>query len=389
MSKIQLSGIFLAVVMVCGSIPLGFSEPLRVQLESGLETNQIQCDNSSHVLVQRTNGKLACISEKSAERMNWEIIETNISLVEYDYPLTAKHKEVTYSQNSEPLEVPFIKTELQISNLPKLLESAEITVSVYDNLSQTTTYADDLEEWLYIRISNNFEIMSGLDDFTILHYEDLDFTGYKKLVSVQKDQVVEEFKITVVAFGVGEASITSGEWPPDSSFELVIGETETLLKDDYYKKYPKALAAKQASIEAANLAEEEALLDQGCYFVENFGMFCPPTNEELEEMRANEDDETIDSEEELRAYLKADGASDEEIEAIVREAYPKASTQSFSFLQPAYAQSNSFNISGRLVTTTSQLTLTSDSSTIDERIHDANVCAYDTENGGMIHQDKK
>ncbi len=82
MTKKTILGISLALVMLCGSIPLGFSEPLRVQLESGLETNQIQCDNTSHVLVLRTNGKLACISEKSAERMNWEIIGVSTQIIQ-------------------------------------------------------------------------------------------------------------------------------------------------------------------------------------------------------------------------------------------------------------------------------------------------------------------
>ena len=47
----KLLGITLAIVMLSGSIPLGFSEPLRVQLEQGLETDQIQCSNPDHVLV--------------------------------------------------------------------------------------------------------------------------------------------------------------------------------------------------------------------------------------------------------------------------------------------------------------------------------------------------
>jgi len=76
MTMNKLLGISLAIIMVLGSTPLGFSEPLRVQLEQGIETDQIQCDNPNHVLVQRTNGKLACVSEKVAERTGWEIIDT-------------------------------------------------------------------------------------------------------------------------------------------------------------------------------------------------------------------------------------------------------------------------------------------------------------------------
>jgi len=70
----QLFGISLALVMLFGSVPLGFSEPIKVQIEQGIETDQLQCDNDSHVLVQRNNGNMACVSERTADRMGWEII---------------------------------------------------------------------------------------------------------------------------------------------------------------------------------------------------------------------------------------------------------------------------------------------------------------------------
>ena len=295
----QITAIILAAIMVSGAITpvINVDAKILQQFNDGVPVEELFCTNPSHVLVTRNIGKVACVFEGTAEKKGWEIIKNKILLVEYDFPLTAKITETTTIQNSEPIEVPYIKTELQISNLPKLGESAEIIVSVYDNLSQTTTYADDLEEWLYIRISNNFEVITGLEDFTILHYEELDFTGYKKLVSVQKDQIVEKFKITVVAFRAGEASITAGEWPSVSSFDLVIGENETLLKDDYYKKYPSALAEKESSIQAAKQLiieeeklEEEKLLAKGCQFVEQIGMWCPPTDEELEAMKLNNTD---------------------------------------------------------------------------------------------------
>lgn len=74
----KILGITLALVMLTGSIPLGFSEPLRVQLEQGLETFEIQCDNPNHVLVLRTSGDIACVTERNAERLGWEIIEISI-----------------------------------------------------------------------------------------------------------------------------------------------------------------------------------------------------------------------------------------------------------------------------------------------------------------------
>jgi len=60
-------GISLALIMVLGYIPLGFSEQLE------------QCNNPNHILVQRTNGNLACVYERTAERLGWEIIEQKIT----------------------------------------------------------------------------------------------------------------------------------------------------------------------------------------------------------------------------------------------------------------------------------------------------------------------
>ncbi len=68
--------ISIILVMLIGSVPLGFSEPLRVQLEQGIEIDQLQCNNPNHVLVFRTNGNVACVTERNAEKMGWTIVKT-------------------------------------------------------------------------------------------------------------------------------------------------------------------------------------------------------------------------------------------------------------------------------------------------------------------------
>jgi len=83
MTMKKLLGISLALVMLCGSVPLGYSEPLRVQLEQGIETNQILCDNPDHVLVLRTNGNMACVSEKTADKTGWLIMDMNFDWNEF------------------------------------------------------------------------------------------------------------------------------------------------------------------------------------------------------------------------------------------------------------------------------------------------------------------
>lgn len=65
MTMKELLGISLVFVMFLGSVPLEFPEPLRFQIVQALESDKIKCNNPDHVLVQRTNGKLACVTEKS------------------------------------------------------------------------------------------------------------------------------------------------------------------------------------------------------------------------------------------------------------------------------------------------------------------------------------
>ena len=122
----KLLGISLALVMLIGSVPLGFSEPLQVQLEQGIEIDQIQCDNPNHVLVQRTTEKLACVSERTAERMGWEIIETvnvqNIPVmpektIEENNPITEKTIEIVPKEKTSWIHS---ATDLSYMDLEKI-----------------------------------------------------------------------------------------------------------------------------------------------------------------------------------------------------------------------------------------------------------------------------
>jgi len=135
----KLLGMSLAIIMVLGSVPLGFSEPLRVQLEQGIETENIQCNNPDHVLVLRTNGNAACVTERTALKTGWEIITTT-SKVSYDFPITAKSAVTPATSESSAPSSYFYSAdvEISISHLPKIGETAELTA--------TFTNAVDLQE---------------------------------------------------------------------------------------------------------------------------------------------------------------------------------------------------------------------------------------------------
>jgi|GEM_PF-2827457 len=70
----------IALVFVGFSIQESFTEQIpspRQQLADGISPEDIQC-RENRVLVLRSNGSPACVTEKTAEKIGWEIIETFI-----------------------------------------------------------------------------------------------------------------------------------------------------------------------------------------------------------------------------------------------------------------------------------------------------------------------
>lgn len=55
----------------------GMLSPLK-QFHSGIIINEILCQNDLHVLTTRPNGKMACVSELTAEKLGWKIIKLDL-----------------------------------------------------------------------------------------------------------------------------------------------------------------------------------------------------------------------------------------------------------------------------------------------------------------------
>lgn len=107
-------GVIIPIFLIVGFVPLGFSESLRMQLEQEIEADQIQCDNDSHVLVLRTNGKLACVTEGIIEKTRLKIIETNIILTEKEYPSSSNTIQSSIP-GFEEIEIGTYKNNTQIN----------------------------------------------------------------------------------------------------------------------------------------------------------------------------------------------------------------------------------------------------------------------------------
>ena len=54
---------------------------LKQQIAMGLLHEEIICKNLNHVLVERLNGKLACVWENTAEKLNWNRVRSEDSKI--------------------------------------------------------------------------------------------------------------------------------------------------------------------------------------------------------------------------------------------------------------------------------------------------------------------
>ena len=220
----------LFLVLVIGLLIPAYADnmsPLK-QYNMGISNDMIQC-NTGKVLVESSSGKPACVYEDTAKKLEnrgWKIIENEISLIEYEFPISSKD---FASENSEP------KTwgddfEVTISNLPKIGETAEVTVSI------TNTEPFDLkvnlpDETIEIQITDNFEFVDVpidkiIKDDNILYYRvSLDLTqGETRNLSAT---------VKAVKSGIGNVGGDAGDH--DYSYWMFVDEDQTLLREDYYK----------------------------------------------------------------------------------------------------------------------------------------------------------
>jgi len=74
MKQIIFFSLVILLVPVAFASPFNFEETLKQQINENLPKNEIICENDSHVLVERTNGKLACVYETTAKKLDWKLV---------------------------------------------------------------------------------------------------------------------------------------------------------------------------------------------------------------------------------------------------------------------------------------------------------------------------
>ena len=157
MSMILLPGIFLAVVMLCGSIPLGYSEPLKEQLyQNDVSLSGLSCDNENHVLVLRPNGVPVCITEKNAIKTGWKILHDNSVYVNHDGTLNCYIWKVTDEKDRNTL---FTSVETQCELLFDDIDNIKCTDAYYTKyeLVEPSSVTVSNGEFLHLCVERDFK----------------------------------------------------------------------------------------------------------------------------------------------------------------------------------------------------------------------------------------
>lgn len=219
-----------------------FEEIYGVPVEKSTHINgeKTKCTNSEHLLVLRDNNKRACVSEKTSHKLNWNVIEnigiqfqnTTNTEIKYDYPLSSKTTQVKNSGSSPYYQ---FDSEITLSKLPKIGETATITMT-YTNLEENSqSYEEDIVQFY---ISEHFRFV-GIDE------KDIEYPGYgkssyyyEKFPSI-KQHHENTFSVTIEAVSEGYGIIDIGGRGYQHQFMVFVDEDETLLVEDYYKlHYP-------------------------------------------------------------------------------------------------------------------------------------------------------
>ncbi len=295
----KLFALTFAVILMSGSIPLGFSESIatplqfsspRVQLENGVEPKDVQC-KENHVLVLRTNGNPACVSERTAERTGWEIISTStiteisttltpaVIIPEYEFPML-RTTSSSGGGNGEEQAEPFATHEVSISNLPKIGETSTVIL--------TMTLLKDNNGYHRIYLSGGLEFVDLPKEKISKRGIFTQYTEHIDLLEGDSFVMVAQVKATKE----GEASIQFDE---ADYYNLYVTANRTYLQDDYYKMHPKP---QSDPVEEWGVPPADHLGSGGTTTIGN-------------------STDIIFTEEQLRAYLIRNDVSAKEIEEII------------------------------------------------------------------------
>ena len=256
-----LLGLSIAMVMVLGSIPLGFSEPVMQA-----------CNNPNHVLVERPHDQI-CVSEKAAERlserMGWKIVSDNSIFVKDSIGISDN-----VIVGDEATQTPVIKTATNIGVKPLISELGNPLQSVFPKYNFKIPTTANVGEEFTVKYFYGFED-SKLDTKCqedkcgdmILHVlfdgnVSVDRTDYDDKVIHSVDRYANvEFERTVLFF---EDIYHNEETFKEESFTFVIQEP----KNNYYSGSIKFIVEGGSDVHADYYIDPKGVI----HFAKNDGI---------------------------------------------------------------------------------------------------------------------
>lgn len=199
-NSISFLSVFLVAILIIGfSIP-SYSEYMspKKQLDSGVSPEDIQC-RDDRVLVLRTNGSPACVTERTVERTGWEILKTEFPVLEEIFDTNTNMDSVDNAELSENIssnEIPEIIILSVASSVEFVDDGREIKtvvqrgpspLNIYDEIIQHQATGLSADSDGFIRIESvpheKYSVNPGVgfyaEDFIPTYIPD----GYKLLYS--------------------------------------------------------------------------------------------------------------------------------------------------------------------------------------------------------------
>lgn len=192
------------------------------------------CPDADHVLVLLDGESFACVDPSTAESKNWDAFnmkkyQSNPSneRVAYDYPLSSKY---TKTADREVIA----EIEVALSNLPKIGETAEITIKHTHLHEYNKITPNDLKN---IGISSHFEFV-GLDEEAVetTAYRGIAYShSYSEAFALLSQNQTDTMSVKIRAVSEGLAWISGGSQYGGAGHTVVVGDDQTLLVRDYIR----------------------------------------------------------------------------------------------------------------------------------------------------------
>jgi len=168
-------GIVSAGVIAFFLFPNAYAEEssLKQQLAENLSLTEISCPNSEHVLIQRSNEKLACVNPYTMAKLEWNPVDISLwsKIIRFEQPFaifthlskTGNVQSVKYYEEMNSITIHVI------SDKPE-----KLSVNVNRAILETPTENCEIPEWSNYFVLINGEEVAYENKLTTDHYRYLE-----------------------------------------------------------------------------------------------------------------------------------------------------------------------------------------------------------------------